>query len=84
MLNLIKLTLAIWYASYAPTQTDGPFGVFARARETLPHGGLLDCPVCLSFWVALVLVLWKPRRVINVLAGAGGAMFWHGFGGWKC
>lgn len=83
MTNLLKLSLAVWYAAYAPTSTHGPFGVFTKARETLPHGGLLDCPVCLSFWAAALLVLLKPKRLISILAAAGGAMFVHSFGGWR-
>lgn len=47
--------------------------------------GLLDCPVCLAFWVALILV-WVTIGHIDIvltLAVAGLAMLLHGVCGWR-
>lgn len=83
MLNLVILALAVWYVSYALTSTHGPFHVFEWMRKRLPHGGLLECPVCLAFWAALVLYLAPFGIAQNVLAIAGLAMLAHGYSGWR-
>lgn len=47
--------------------------------------GLLDCPVCLAFWVALLLVWVTTGRIdiIQALAVAGAAMLAHSASGWR-
>jgi hypothetical protein len=47
--------------------------------------GLLDCPVCLAFWVALLLVTVTIRHVdiVQTLAVAGLAMILHSWSGWR-
>jgi hypothetical protein len=49
----------------------------------LKHNGLLDCPVCLAFWAALVLLLLPMGVVTQALAVAGAAMILHGWSGWR-
>lgn len=83
LVDLLVSSLAAWYVSYAVTSTYGPFGVFDWLRTHLPHGGLLDCPVCLAFWAALVLLLLPMGIVTQAFAVAGGAMILHGLGGWR-
>ncbi len=83
MIDLVLIALATWYVSYAVTSTHGPFKVFEWLRKTLPHGGLLDCPVCLAFWAALILLLVPMGIVVQALALAGGAMLLHSFSGWR-
>ena len=54
--------------------------------QTLPaHNGLLDCPICLAFWVALILVTVTIGHVdiVQTLAVAGLAMLAHGMTGWR-
>ena len=54
--------------------------------ETPPepaHDGLLDCPVCLAFWAALVLLIAPMGIVTQALAVAGAAMILHGWSGWR-
>lgn len=47
------------------------------------HNGLLDCPVCLAFWVALILLLVPMGVVVQALAVAGAAMLAHSASGWR-
>ena len=83
--TMVILVGATWYAAYAPTSTHGPFKVFEWLRHTIPHGGLLSCPVCLAFWVALILVTVTIGHIDIVLtwAVAGLAMLAHGITGWR-
>lgn len=83
MPDWITLALAVWYIAYAVTKTHGPFNIFERLRKHLPHGGLLDCPVCLSFWAALMLLLLPRGILVDALAIAGLAMLAHGYTGWR-
>jgi hypothetical protein len=53
--------------------------------EHFSHNGLLDCPVCLAFWAALILV-WVTIGhidVVQTLAVAGLAMLFHSASGWR-
>lgn len=83
-LTLLILSCAVWYIAYAVTSTHGAFKMFERLRK-LPHGGLLDCPVCLAFWVALIVVTLTLQRVdlVQVLAVAGASMLLHSACGWR-
>lgn len=83
MTDLLIIALATWYVSYTLTSTHGPGGVFEWVRKTIPHNGLLDCPVCLAFWAALVLLLMPMGVVIQALAVAGAAMLAHSASGWR-
>jgi hypothetical protein len=83
MPDLLIPALACWYIAYALTKTHGPFSAFEWMRKHLPHGGLLECPVCLAFWAALVLLLVPSGIVVNALAVAGLAMLAHGYTGWR-
>jgi hypothetical protein len=51
--------------------------------KTVFHNGLLDCPVCLAFWTALILLLVPMGVVVQALALAGAAMLMHGLAGWR-
>lgn len=81
--DLLVSALAAWYLAYVVTSTHGPFGVFAAIRNVTTLGGLLECPVCLAFWVALLLVLVPMGIVVQALAIAGLAMLLHGATGWR-
>lgn len=69
----------VWHGrtkAIKPTENEG---------GTTFHNGLLDCPVCLSIWVALILVTITLQRVdlVQALAVAGAAMLLHGLAGWR-
>lgn len=83
MTDLVLVALATWYVSYSLTSTHGPFNIFDTLRKSLPHGGLLDCPVCLAFWAALILLLVPMGVVVQALAMAGAAMLMHGLANWR-
>lgn len=81
-LSLLALALATGYWSYAISQTRGAFGIFEWTRQHLPLGGLTTCPICLSFWLALVLWLLiqtplAPLVTISAAAGAATLLGWY-------
>ncbi len=45
--------------------------------------GLLDCPICLAFWVALAFLLAPMGVFTQASALAGAAMLMHGLAGWR-
>jgi hypothetical protein len=55
----------------------------ATATAHINKNGLLDCPVCLAFWAALILLLVPMGIVVQALALAGAAMLMHGLAGWR-
>lgn len=76
-LTLVMLALATLYWSHAISRTHGAFGMFEWARKRLPLGGLTACPVCLSFWIAILmwLLIQTPLHpIVAVSAAAGGAV----------
>jgi hypothetical protein len=58
-----RLTLAIlatWRVSHLIASEDGPFDAIVRLRERAGDGvlgKLMDCPYCLSLWIAAPLAL---------------------------
>ena len=82
-LEFLLVALATWYLAYAITSTHGPFKVFERIRKFTTLGGLLDCPICLSPWLALLMLVVPFGVGIIALALAGAAMLLHGFTGWR-
>lgn len=83
MTDLLIVVFAAWYVSYAVSSTHGPFAIFERIRNVTTIGGLLTCPVCLSFWAALILLLLPMGVVTMALGAAGLAMILHGWSGWR-
>jgi hypothetical protein len=104
IIDLLMLSAATWYLSFALTNTDGPGSVFEWIREHVWHGrrkgveksetsgieypmiqknGLLDCIVCLSIWIALLLALLTGHTVLDGIAVAGVSLWVHGFTGWR-
>lgn len=75
------LTLATFYIALAVTSTHGVAGSFEWMRSHVPHGGLLTCFICFSFWVALVLyaLLFQRVELVEVFAIAGAASALHGW-----
>lgn len=71
------VVIATWYLVQAVTLSKGPFNIFKWAREKLPHGGLLECHICLGIWIALLFTwisdLHAPVNliVLNGVAAAG-------------
>lgn len=64
------------------TKFDSATGLKLSSPPPLKNG-LLDCPVCLAFWAALILLLVPMGIVVQALALAGAAMLMHGLAGWR-
>lgn len=77
--DLLVLSLATLYWAHAISKTHGAFGIFEWARGTKEKptlGGLLQCPVCLAFWIAIAFWLLMPTPlypIVTVSAAAGAA-----------
>jgi hypothetical protein len=66
--RLTLSVLATWRVSHLIAHEDGPFDVIVRLRRRAGDGfvgKLMDCPYCLSLWIAAPLAL--------LLAGTPGA-----------
>lgn len=89
MHQLILVALAV-LATYRVARMlaleDGPFDLFVRVRARIDPeqitwvGRGINCPLCISFWVALVFALLLPfvdwqTFVMMWLGVAGGAAF---------
>ena len=72
--DLLLISLATFYLAYAISGTHGPFHIFELMRTRFPIGGLTECLVCLSPWLALlfaVLLLTPLAFFVWILAAAG-------------
>ena len=84
MMTMILAILATYRIARMLALEDGPFDAFVRVRERIDPeqqtwvGRGLNCPLCISFWVALALTALLPyvdwqTFVITWLGIAGGA-----------
>lgn len=76
--RLTLSVLATWRVAHLIAHEDGPFDVIVRLRQRAGDGvlgKLMDCPYCLSLWIAAPLAL--------LLAGSPGAwcVAWLGISG---
>ena len=73
LLEAVGVGVATYYVALAITRTHGLFGMFEWARLHLPHGGLLECHVCLSLWLAIVfyVLMMVAPPVVWIVAAAG-------------
>lgn len=78
--RLTLCVLAIWRVSHLVASEDGPFDVIVRLRARAGDGmlgRLMDCPYCLSLWIAapaaLLLNRQFPEWCAAWLAISGGA-----------
>jgi uncharacterized protein DUF1360 len=63
--RLTLSVLATWRVSHLIAQEDGPFDVIVRLRSRAGDGvlgKLMDCPYCLSLWIAAPLALLLARE----------------------
>lgn len=62
--TFVLATLTVYRLSTAITREKGPFGLFLRLRGAVDPdqqtwlGEGLNCPFCVSFWLALPAALW--------------------------
>ena len=78
--TLLVAVLATWRLAHLLAREDGPFDLVLRLRVRLGEGfagRTLDCPYCLSLWLAapfaLLLADGVLRGVVAWLAISGGA-----------
>ena len=81
-IELIALSAAVWYISFVISSSKGPWSVFELIRLYFPMGGLVACIICLSIWVAFVLVLVTGHTVLDAFALAGVALWIHAYSNW--
>lgn len=58
--RLALAVLAAWRLTHLLAAEDGPFGLVLKLRARLGNsawGQLMDCPYCVSLWVALPLAV---------------------------
>jgi hypothetical protein len=81
--RLLITAAAAWYLAYCVTSTHGAFGMFKTLRQRLPLGGLTSCIICLIFWLALIIGYLQGLTIIESVAAAGVALWFHGYSGWR-
>lgn len=59
-----------------------PDGITHETEKIYPSNGLLDCIICLSIWVALILRLIGSNVVTDAFAIAGVALWIHAYSNW--
>lgn len=80
-----ELTIAIlatWRISHLVAREDGPWDVVLRVRGragTSMIGRLMDCPYCLSLWVAVPMAFivgsgWVQRGVLWLAISGGSSL----------
>lgn len=81
-LRLTLAVLATWRVAHLVAREDGPFDVIVRVRAKAGNGmigRLMDCPYCLSLWLAapcaFVLAHGAAAWLLAWLAISGGASF---------
>lgn len=52
-------------------------------EQTTTVHGLLDCVICLIFWLALLIGYLEGLTIIESIAAAGVGLWMHGFTGWR-
>ena len=69
-LRFVLAALAAWRLTHLLTREDGPGGVIAALRDRVGEGfwgELMDCPKCLSMWVAVPFVPFVGDGVVESL-----------------
>ena len=73
--EFVLASLAVWRVAHLLSSEDGPFALLAKLRRRLGDGhwgNLMDCPKCLSIWLAIapamLLAASWTERVITWLA----------------
>jgi len=70
--RLALAALAAWRLTHLLAAEDGPFDLVLRLRRRLGHGTwgqLMDCPYCVSLWVAAPLALLLARDLLGWVLG---------------
>lgn len=75
---LVVAALAVYRVSRMVAIEEGPFKLFTHIRSLAPAQTWvqrgLECPICISFWVALPAAWWLGGDVLTWLALSGAAV----------
>ena len=73
--------LAAWRITHLLAKEDGPFDIVFRLRKMAGagfFGSLLDCPYCLSLWVAIPFTIYLTHNLKQ------GILLWLALSGGIC
>lgn len=59
-MELLLVSLSVFAISHAIVYKDGPLNVFYYLRKRFD---VFECVPCLSFWIAILLILFYPITV---------------------
>ena len=79
--TLLVAVLATWRLAHLLAREDGPFDLVLRLRVRLGEGWAgrtLDCPYCLSLWLAMPFALLLADSVLH------GVLAWLAISGGAC
>jgi hypothetical protein len=79
--DLALAILATWRLCHLVAREDGPFDLILRLRLRAGSGmvaRLLDCPYCLSLWVAAPIAAWQARDLVT------GLLLWQAISAGSC
>jgi len=80
-MSIVLMILAVYRLSRMIALEDGPFDPFSEIRGKIDPdmktwiGRGLNCPLCIGFWVALIVVALVDFSFLNWFSVAGGAAF---------
>lgn len=80
-LNLAVAVLATWRVCHLLVHEDGPFDLVVRLRRAAGDGilgRLMDCPYCLSLWLA------APFAALLAARPTEGVVLWLAISGGSC
>jgi len=70
-LRFVLAVLATWRVAHLLAREDGPFDLVLRLRARAGNGTLgrlMDCPYCLSIWVAAPWAAWIAHDPVEWMA----------------
>jgi hypothetical protein len=78
--RFLMTVLATWRVAHLVAREDGPLDLVVRARARAGDGvvgRLMDCPYCLSLWLAVPWAFWIANHPVEWIAAwlaiSGGA-----------
>jgi hypothetical protein len=69
--RFVVAVLATWRLAHLIARENGPFDVVVRPRARAGNGvvgRLMDCPYCLSLWLAVPWAFWIANRWVEWIA----------------
>lgn len=75
-MEVLALILGTFASTYALIYSDGPWGVIYRVRnlEAMKDFGILECFICTSFWVSIIITFTLGLHWWILLIGWGASV----------